>query len=155
MLDRREAIIERLVVVCGSVEGIVSAHRHKVRVAETEKPAVIVYDADEVAEEVGHSRPPGAPEMVTLSPEIYVILAETPERVGSDLNAIRRRIYRAVKLDSELNALTYGGDGDIRYEGCATGLSLGRSMEGEMVIQFLFRYVLDSAELEEPAATES
>ena len=38
-------------------------------------------------------------------------------------------------------------DGDIRYEGCATALARGRSMEGEMGVSFSFTYVLRPEEL--------
>jgi hypothetical protein len=40
-----------------------------------------------------------------------------------------------------------GSSGEVRYEGCATALARGRSMEGEMGVSFSFTYVLRPEEL--------
>ena len=56
-----------------------------------------------------------------MTPEIYLMLGAKPEDVGTAINGFRAAFIKAVLVDSEL-ATIVGSNGDIRYEGCATGL---------------------------------
>ena len=65
---------------------------------------------------------------------------------GTVINTLRVRFVKAVLGDAQLS-LIVGSNGDLRYEGCATALARGRSMEGEMGVSFSFTYVLRPEEL--------
>ena len=153
MLDRREAIIQRLLVIAEGVDGVPFAFRNRLDLSERQRPAIVILDSDEVVDAggSGQGRSPRAASIVSMTPEILILLQDSADRtgsagVGAALNNIRARFLRAVLSDSTLATLT-GPNGSIRYEGCATGLSRGRNMEGEMGISLAFQYPLITAEL--------
>lgn len=149
MPDVREEILARLVAIGTQVPGIVSAGRNRVALSETARPAIIVLDADEAAEEDDRaSRPGQAPQLVVMTPELFVLAGKPAAEIGAELNAFRRRIVRRVLTDGPLLGLA-GPNGFVRYAGCATALAVGRSMEGEMSLSFAIRYVLRPMELED------
>ncbi|HET7412126.1 MAG TPA: hypothetical protein VFJ18_05630, partial [Pararhizobium sp.] len=132
MPDLREEILARLVAIAAEVPGVVSAGRNRVALSESARPAIIVLDADEVVEEEERaSRPGHAPQLVVMTPELFVLAGRPAAEIGAKLNAFRGRIIRRVLTDAALVGLT-GPNGFIRYAGCATALAAGRSMEGEM-----------------------
>lgn len=141
--DRREAIMVRLTELAATVAGVVKVTRNKLHISEEQRPAVALFDADEEADEgdMGRGRPPHAPNLVTMTPEITLLLGAAPENVGSDLNAFRVAFLKTVLLDATLITIC-GDNGEIRYRGCATGLSQGRNMEAEMGLDISFRYPL-------------
>ena len=75
-----------------------------------------------------------------------ILLGAKPEALGTAINILRARFVKAVLGDAELSSIV-GTNGEIRYEGCATALARGRSMEGEMGVSFSFTYVLQPEEL--------
>ncbi len=81
-----------------------------------------------------------------MTPEIYVIVGAAEGGVGAGLNALRAKVIAAISADTTLAGLV-GSNGSIRYDGCATDLGRGRSMQGEMGLGFTFRYVLSPAKL--------
>ena len=106
-------------------------------------------DADEAAEEMERaSRPGHAPQLVVMTPELFVLAGKPAAEIGTELNAWRRRILRRVLTDGPLLGLA-GPNGFVRYAGCATALAAGRSMEGEMSLSFAIRYVLRPVEMED------
>ena len=132
MIDRREMILSRLLEIAGSTQGIVAAFRNKDEISEKQRPAIVILDADEAADDADpSSRPSRAPRRVAMTPEIYILLGAKPEDLGTAINRLRARFVKAVLGDAQLS-LIVGSNGDIRYEGCATALARGRSMEGEM-----------------------
>jgi len=142
MADPRELILVRLVVVAAGVTGIRKAVRNELNVAETVLPLAAILDGDETAADSDPgSRPPTAPRIMTMTPEIYVLLSDKASDVGTELNLMRGRMINAIANDAQLIALTKDGEGG-RYEGAASGLSRGRSMIGEVGLSFSFRYVL-------------
>ena len=147
-MDRREDILVRLLAVCRTVDGVVKVARNEQVADDWDFPAVIVLDADEEADAAafGRNRPAQAPNLVTMTPELYVILGEVPEAVGTELNRLRIRILKAVLTDAELLTIV-GTNGEIRYESCATGLARGRQIIGEMGLVFGFTYPLKPTEL--------
>jgi len=153
MSDRREAILQRLLAVCEAT-GAPYVFRNRLDLSERQRPAIVILDSDEVAEAggAGQGRTPRAPVIVSMTPEILILLQDNADRTGSGgvgaaLNAIRADLLRAILSDTTLKQLT-GPNGTIRYEGCATGLSRGRNMEGEMGISLAFEYPLIISELE-------
>lgn len=149
MADRREEILARLVEVGRAVVGVKTARRNVMNISETSRPALIILDGDEAADdmEFGGTRPFSSPMPVVMTPEVFIMVSASAATVGSELNSIRGRVIRAVLTDSGLRDLV-GTNGDIRYAGCGTALATGRSMEGEMAASFAIRYFLRPAELE-------
>lgn len=148
MADRRERILAQLLVVAKSVDGVKKAVRNQKGLSDDQMPGIVIYDSDEDADDrdVGRSRPPNAPNMVTMTPEILLLLAGLPENVGEEINSFRAKFLKAVMTDSDLRTIV-GSNGEIRYRGCATGLTQGRQMSGEMGVSFAFTYPLLPAEL--------
>ena len=147
MTDRREMVLARLLEIARGIEGIFAAFRNKDEISERQRPAIVILDADEAADDADpSSRPSRAPRRVAMTPEIYILLGAKPEELGSVINVLRARFVKSVLGDSQLGSIV-GSNGDIRYEGCATALARGRSMEGEMGVSFSFTYVLRPEEL--------
>ncbi|MFL9499229.1 hypothetical protein ACJMQP_04145 [Rhodopseudomonas palustris] len=152
MEDKREQILQRLADL---LKGVADAnggtfHRNVAQVQESELPAIQLFDGDEVADETAASRgrPPTAPNIVTMTPEVFVTLAEDPEpieNVGTRVSRWRARVIKAVLSDEQLRKLCHNND--VRYDGCATALSRGREVTGESGISFALPYVLRPAEL--------
>jgi hypothetical protein len=142
-MDKREAILARLVAIADGLAGIKSAVRNQDEVPERARPAIVVFDGDETADEAAQERGRGgqAPNIVEMSPDTLILLGGTPEGVGTALNTIRAKLVNAVLTDADLASLT-GTNGRVRYLGCSTHLGHGRSMEGAMSVQFAFAYVL-------------
>ena len=147
MIDRRELILSRLLDIASVTEGVVAAFRNKDEISEKQRPAIVILDADEAADDSDPgSRPARSPRRVAMTPEIYILLGAKPEELGSVINLLRARFVKSILGDSQLGSIV-GTNGDIRYEGCATALARGRSMEGEMGVSFSFTYVLRPEEL--------
>ena len=147
MTDVRELILARLTVTGATVAGVVTCLRNASSIADTQCPAVVIYDADEIADQNDTpSRPVNAPRRVGMQPEILIKVAGVPEAVGAEMNAIRAALVKAILSDATLIAMTADARG-IRYDGCATRLALGRSMEGEMGVSFTFNYYLKPDDL--------
>ena len=142
-----------MLVIAEGVEGVPFAFRNRLDLSERQRPAIVILDSDEIVDAggSGQGRSPRAASIVSMTPEILFLLQDSADRtgsagVGAALNDIRARFLQAVLSDSTLATLT-GPNGSIRYEGCATGLSRGRNMEGEMGISLAFQYPLIIAEL--------
>ena len=147
MTDRREMILTRLLEIAVGVDGIVAAFRNKDEISEKQRPAIVILDADEAADDADPTtRPSRSPRRVAMTPEIYILLGAKPEDLGIAINTLRARLVKAILMDPSLLTIL-GSSGDARYEGCATALALGRSMEGEMGVSFSFTYVLRPEEL--------
>jgi hypothetical protein len=149
MFDRREEILERLVVIAQTIEDVPHVFRNRLDLSERQRPAIVILDSDEIVDTAGSGpgRPARLSSIVTMTPEILLLLQESASGVGPQLNMLRAQFLRAVLNDATLKTLT-GPNGFIRYEGCATGLSRGRNMEGEMGISMTFQYPLIISELE-------
>lgn len=146
MADVREQILARLHEVISGFIGF-NPHRNQDSFTETQLPVLVLLDADEIANDNDpKSRPANAPRRVTMTPEIRIMLQAQPEAVGSELNAMRARLIKAVLTDSTLLALTAEGQG-ARYEGAASQLKAGRSMAGDMLCAFSFAYYLKPNDL--------
>lgn len=143
MTDTREAILARLVAVCEAVPGINVVRRNSKIADETEFPSVIIADADEIAEpppSEGRRVPPGI-QIVTMTPEIFVMLGSDADTVGTAINTLRAAVLKAIMTDDGLATIT-GSNGRIRYNSCATGLTQGRNMIADMGLSISFTYPL-------------
>ena len=142
-MDRREAILARLVEVAAGLDGVATAVRNQDEISERARPAIAVFDADEAADEAAERQdhPGRAPNIVVMTPEVLILLGAAPASVGPALNALRAKLVKAVLTDPQLLALA-GVNGRVRYAGCSTHLGHGRSMEGSMGVHFAFAYVL-------------
>jgi len=147
MTDRRELILARLLEIAKGIDGIAAAFRNRDEISEKQRPAIVILDADEAADDADPaSRSTRAPRRVAMTPEIYILLGAKPEELGTAINILRALLVKAVLTDAALLAIL-GSNGEARYEGCATALARGRSMEGEMGVSFSFTYVLRPEEL--------
>lgn len=147
MADRREQILVRLLAIANGIEGVATAVRNRALVDDEEQPAIQILDADEQAEDSDpRNRPANAPRRVAMTPEIFVTLGERVENVGTAVNEMRAKVVKAILTDATLQNLV-STSGEIRYEGCATGLSAARQMEAAMAVSFTFVYPLRPAEL--------
>lgn len=153
-MDRREQILARLYTVLQTVEPLtgltLSFWRNRGELPEDKRPAITMLDADEqVGTQVLHGRGQGGlaaqPVLVTMRPEIFILLdAREPHNkdAGQDLNVLRIRVLKAVNNDVELATLVT----TLVYEGCLSDLATGRSMTGQMQIQFAFTYPFKASE---------
>ena len=107
-MDKREAILVRLVEIAGGLAGIKTAVRNQDEISERARPAIAIFDADETADEraneQGHAG--RAPNIIEMSPEALILLGGTPERVGTALNEMRAKFVKAVLTDAQL-AITH------------------------------------------------
>jgi hypothetical protein len=147
-MDKREAILARLLEVATGVPGVAAAVRNQDEISERARPAIAVFDADETTDEAAERQDHAgrAPNLVVMTPEVLILIGAPPENVGSSLNALRAKLVKAVLTDAQLITLT-GPNGHVRYAGCSTHLGHGRSMEGSMGVQFTFTYVLRPQQL--------
>lgn len=148
MADRREQILVRLMELGAAVPGIISTHRNSLSVDEEDLPAFVLLDADEedvvLPPREGRGPPSTYPiTMVAYTPEMYLMdgrpVGDT--NVGTSVNVLRASFLKALLNDATLKSII-GPNGSIRYRGCATGLSIGRSMQGEMSIYVTFTFPL-------------
>ncbi len=147
MTDKREALLVRLLAICRTVVEVKTVDRNKQIGSDWLLPAISLFDGDEEAlEDFDPGHPPCTPTLVTMAPEIFVRLGDTPDGVGTELNLMRARILVAVLTDAELKTIV-GSNGQIRYEACAPSLARGREILGEMAMVFRLVYVLKPAEL--------
>ena len=85
MPDTREEILARLVAIGSQVPGVTAAGRNRVALSETARPAIIVLDADEAAEEEEpRGRPGTAPQLVVMTPELFVLAGKPAAGIGAE-----------------------------------------------------------------------
>lgn len=140
--DKREAILARLVVLAATIVPEANVYRNQIDIPEKQRPAMVILDGDEEADQsaYGRRRPANGPVIMAMDPEIFLLLGGDSETVGTRLNEYRALVVKAVLEDASLLALSH--EGDIRFRGFTTGLAVGRSMEGEAGFGFTFNYVL-------------
>ena len=144
MADQREAILSRLVTVCGAVQGMQAAARNKLDVPALARPAVIVQDGAETLLDAPGTGRNAARRLcrMELSPLVVVIVrGDNGAEAGSLITLYRNRIVAAVLGDTQLNDSVV--DGGIRYEGISVAApdAEAREYRGEFNLVFtsLFR----------------
>jgi hypothetical protein len=146
-MDRREAILAQLFTVATAISDFTAVYRNRPMTPDRNlRPACFILDAHETALQI--DEPPHARRglnLVALRPEIYISLGAAPEDVGTTLNTLRIELLQAIFADPTLASLVTA-NGDIRYEGAATALTMGAGVEGEMGLSLAFLYPLKPAE---------
>lgn len=138
-----EALAESLAAGTDGDYAGAKAYRNRIEIPESVRPAFLLFDGDEsVLDSQNRPKDSRATQVVTMTPEVYVLMADRGEGdpVGAGVNALRRAVIKAVLQDDELADLAV--DGAVRYDGCVTGLAAGRSLEGEAAINFTVAYAL-------------
>lgn len=140
--DPREAIMQRLLAIAETLA--VVAVRNVKALPDDALPAISVLEGDEAGD------PQDAPtagqpnrrfSRIVMTPEIVIKVANAPETVGSDLNALRQLVIKAVLTDADLATLTTNA-GRVQYAGAGSALAYGRSMVGEAALSFAITYLL-------------
>jgi hypothetical protein len=142
-MDNRELILARMLAILEGLrdDGLFAfVGRNDIITAESKLPCALLLDGDETTNEsgFGRNRPAHSPHVITMMPEVYILVNGDPAEVGEALNAYRQHVLYALLNDSTLANLVYNND--IRYEGAQSGLALGRSMAGEMGLNISLAY---------------
>jgi hypothetical protein len=141
-MDVREAILARLVEIAEGIDGITRVTRNEIDLSEVDLPAIAILDGDEMADEADAAgRGPLAPRRMSMTPQMVIMLASAQREVGSTLNGFRALLVHGVTHDDTLTGMTTNGRG-ARLLGTQTNLAWGRSMKGEMSVQFEIPYIL-------------
>ncbi len=146
-MDRREAILVRLVAIAEGIPGIATVGRNRANIDDFDRPAIQILDGGEEADDKDpQGRSGSSTRRIAMSPELYVVLAGKPEELGPELNKFRALLVKAITEDAELEAIC-GTNGYVRYGGMATGLSRELGIVAEMGLAFSFGYPLRPSEL--------
>jgi hypothetical protein len=150
LIDTREDILARLLVVVASIPNIRSSYRNNVDISENQMPAAIVLDGDEQAHEA-LNRQSNSPIMVEMTPGIVLQVTDDNVDLGSTITTFRRDLIRLVLFDTVLNDLIVKssprGNGAIRYLGCNTDVGWTRTGWAALTAQFMFKYTLRPEQL--------
>jgi molybdenum cofactor biosynthesis enzyme len=149
MIDRREAILSRIVEVIEATSEFAVVSRNKPNAGEGRMPEAVVFDADEesaVMPDTSRWREADAPQLMTMRPEIYVLIAANAANAGPRLSELRAAVYRAIVEDKELSDLV-GRTGRIIMQACRSQFAVGRTMQAELRIEFAITYVLWARDL--------
>jgi hypothetical protein len=148
-IDRREQIIARIVLIAGGLPGVKTVERNKTQISERQRPAIVVLDGNEegAVGEFALGRPAITPKIISMMPEVWLMVGGPKETVGSALNELRAAVVRAILEDFSLQDFV-GETGGYQYQGCVTDLTLGEQSEGLMGLHFAFHYPLRSSELD-------
>jgi hypothetical protein len=144
--DLREAILARLAVVLGGVEGVKAVGRNVLDVPGIARPALILHDGSEEFFDKPDQERRSRAQRMELTPAIFVLVGADAVNVGSLLNTYRARVVPAVLGDAELSLLV-NRNGEIRYHGCERHPATPESKEGRLELTFVFTYVFRPTDL--------
>jgi hypothetical protein len=149
--DQREAILSRLVTVCGAVAGINAVDRNRLDVTGMLRPAVIILDGAETVGLPPISDGRGATishvQLMELRPAIIVaVRGDGGGEAGSLLTLYRNRVLAAILTDATLIA-SVSRNGGIRYEGCVVPEPDAEAKEYRIDLQVVFVYRFTLADL--------
>jgi hypothetical protein len=149
--DQREAILSRLVEVCGSVEGVNAADRNRLDVSGMLRPAVIVLDGTErlvTAQPTSSAQATvSAKQRMELQPQVIIALrGNSGAEAGTLLTLYRNRVVAAILTDTALLA-SVTVNGGIRYEGCAVPPPDAEALEYRIDLNLVFTYIFSLSDL--------
>lgn len=165
MFDKREGILERMMVILrfshglmassefggvALVDGEYSIFRNRGEVPDDKCPALVLLDGREVIR-VSTSGKGGilTPTTFTLQPQVFVLLKQRENSsnngVGPELSQWRMSLLKSFTSDEDLIAML-GSNGEIQYLGHETDLQTGSTMLGQMQMLFALTYVLNPGE---------
>ena len=151
-MDRRELILVRLLVILQGIPGVTLGARNRGSVSGKAQPALVMHDAVEEATEISYSREGvhyAYKALMRLSPQIYILLGNPSDVIGSDVSAMRQLLVPAIWTDPTLRGYC-GSNGDVRYIGCGLTTETGETREARLDVKFEFIYVLSASELAGP-----
>ena len=146
--DKREDILSTLFTELALVGGLVTFARNRGLMDQDTRPVCILLDGSETAKTVVSDkigRPRLAPQMMTMRPQIWVILKNRKPQnddLGQDLNAFRISILEKLTTSSALSD-AIGSSGELSLESVTTDLESGKLVEGQMLIQLGIVYCLN------------
>lgn len=146
-MDKREAILARLVELCASITGIVSAGRNLLDVPLLQRPAIVVQDGSEERLDSAASDNRSGVQRLELTPQLWLLVRGAAADAGPLMSLFRARILYAVTTDQTLRDLT-GAVGGIRYEGATVSEPSAETKEPRMDLNFTFTYALALSDLE-------
>lgn len=151
MTDQREAILSRLVTICGTVEGINAVDRNRLDVSELMRPAVIILDGTEhlIAAQPTNARDATVSERqrMQLLPQIIIaVRGNGGGEAGGLLTLYRNRVVAVILNDAALRS-SVTTNGGIRYEGCTVQAPEAEAREYRIDLNFVFTYIFDLSEL--------
>ena len=151
MTDQREAILSRLVTVCGAVAGINAVDRNRLDVTDLLRPAVIVLDGHEqlLTAQPTTSRDATVSEKqrMELFPQIMIaVRGNGGGEAGSLLTLYRNRVLAAVLNDTALRS-SVTPNGGIRYAGCVVPPPDAEGHEYRIDLNLVFTYIFSLSDL--------
>ena len=151
MADQREAILSRLVAVCGAVTGINVAVRNQLDDPELGRPAVIVLDG---VERVVTAQPTTAYGTtvsqimrVALTPQIIVAIRGNGGGEGGSLLTLYRNSLLAAILNDATLLASVEANGGIVYEGCDVPEPDPEGREFRLRLNIVFTYIFRLSDL--------
>jgi hypothetical protein len=142
MADVREAILSRIVALLGALPNIDQVSRNVLTDDDGNLHRITVMEGEEIGSEADPvHRPPTAPRVIHMQPQIIISAAAKSKDIGGDLSIMRGQVIQAIATDSALSALTMNNWGG-RYIGMESDLAFGRTMLGQMALKFQFTYAL-------------
>jgi hypothetical protein len=138
----------RLLTIAAAVPGVAYTARNDLGVDDVALPAIVVLDGDEQIPDMG-ARLAGkikAARLVTMSAEVHILQDGEPATLGSELNALRVAVIRAILDDATLASIV-GANGAIDPVGCSVGFAQGTRLQGELALVVRFTYPLIFADL--------
>lgn len=145
--DHRELIAARLLAIAAGLVGATRAARNVPTITAKTSPAIVIWDGDEDAQ-TDHGE--GMAQAIELRPEIRILLEAPATSIGTTLNGLRLQLIAAIVGDATLLAACGGsgrGRARIVYQGCSHAIEAGRKVEGEISLNFSFRYTLLTSDL--------
>ena len=147
MADMREILLARVLVVLKTVQGLETCERNLDDLSDLRLPAAILFDGDEEAFDNPRARGQ-APNAVEMHPVIEVHFPEAPENVGTQINAIRARIQKALCADTTIRTLCGNvPHAGIRYIGMTSDLAAGRATVAKRILSFGINYLFKPTDL--------
>jgi hypothetical protein len=155
--DKRELILLRIQAAVAAVQGVAAVYRNRGEIPDDKLPCGILLDGVERkllgGEALGRNSSGArgvSASIMGLNPQLFFVLKPVPiseaSTLGPLLSSWRAALLKAVLRDQQLLSLV-GPNGDIEYLGSDTDMQTGRSMEGQLQLNFQFRYVFNPADL--------
>lgn len=154
-MDKREAILERLLTILQGIPNTVGASEHTVcrnrgLLQDEALPALVLLDGNEVEAVTSERRGRTAmsAQVMQMLPQIFVVLKPrdlpSNEGVGEELNQFRAALIQAFNTDAQLLQLL-GSNGQIVLRRVDTDLNTGNQLRGEAQFHFAINYVMNPA----------
>lgn len=150
--DTEEMILARLEAIGAELAGLPENHaqwirsfnRNKLDYSAVKLPGIVLLDGDDEADDadpVRGDRTGGrAARKCEMSPQVAILVQAGQERIGREMNRVRRAWLNRVLNDADLITLC-GPEGYIRYQGTNRSYQIGRNMDGTMLVNVSFGYI--------------